>query len=39
MTGGLQVGFARRDITPSPGIDLSGFGFRFRRNPRIPGAA
>ena len=29
MTGGLQVGFARRDITPPPGIDLSGFGFRF----------
>lgn len=29
MTGQLQVGFARRDITPPPGIDLSGFGFRF----------
>ncbi len=32
MTGQLQVGFARRDITPSPGIDLSGFGFRFGAN-------
>lgn len=29
MTSRLQVGFARRDITPPPGIDLSGFGFRF----------
>lgn len=29
MTGRLHVGFARRDITPPPGIDLSGFGFRF----------
>lgn len=29
MTNRLQVGFARRDITPPPGIDLSGFGFRF----------
>ena len=29
MTSGLQVGFARRDITPPPGVDLSGFGFRF----------
>lgn len=29
MTSQLQVGFARRDITPPPGIDLSGFGFRF----------
>ena len=29
MSGRLRVGFARRDITPSPGIDLSGFGFRF----------
>ncbi len=29
MTGQLQVGFAGRDITPPPGIDLSGFGFRF----------
>lgn len=32
MTGQLQVGFARRDITPPPGIDLSGFGFRFGAN-------
>ena len=29
MTGQLQVGFASRDISPPPGIDLSGFGFRF----------
>ena len=29
MTGQFKVGFARRDITPPPGIDLSGFGFRF----------
>ena len=29
MTNQLRVGFARRDITPPPGIDLSGFGFRF----------
>ena len=29
MSGRLRVGFARRDITPFPGIDLSGFGFRF----------
>ncbi len=29
MTGQLQVGFAGRDIIPPPGIDLSGFGFRF----------
>ncbi|MCY3957914.1 MAG: hypothetical protein OXG65_06440 [Chloroflexi bacterium] len=29
MTSQLRVGFARRDITPPPGIDLSGFGFRF----------
>ena len=29
MTGGLRAGCARRDITPDPGIDLSGFGFRF----------
>ena len=29
MTDRLQVGFARRDISPPPGIDLSGFGFRF----------
>ena len=29
MTSQLQVGFAHRDITPPPGIDLSGFGFRF----------
>ena len=29
MTNRLQVGSARRDITPPPGIDLSGFGFRF----------
>jgi hypothetical protein len=28
----MQVGFARRDITPPPGIDLSGFGFRFGAN-------
>ena len=32
MTNRLQVGFARRDITPPPGIDLSGFGFRFGAN-------
>lgn len=32
MTGELRVGFARRDITPPPGIDLSGFGFRFGAN-------
>ncbi len=32
MTCQLQVGFARRDITPPPGIDLSGFGFRFGAN-------
>lgn len=32
MTGQLQVGFAGRDITPPPGIDLSGFGFRFGAN-------
>lgn len=32
MTSQLQVGFARRDITPPPGIDLSGFGFRFGAN-------
>ncbi len=29
MTPHLYVGFARRDISPPPGIDLSGFGFRF----------
>ena len=29
MSGRLRVGFACRDITPAPGIDLSGFGFRF----------
>lgn len=29
MTSSLQAGFASRDISPPPGIDLSGFGFRF----------